>query len=238
MTWWMAFTAIALAGPIERTDARTLGGSVIDEFAVLDLTTTHAAIKLVSHLDPELAGPDFGEPVNCGYAGMEKLPYSGVTLALVELKTGELTRFTVYEATTQEPDCMSHEDSTKVLKAAKERFASHGLDITKRPTPLPVTGDSLELSGQRFAFSTTVKREDEAMVGMSTLQITRGKEVLYRASQSFNLAMAGSGKNTISGALPVSDHVVFVERFDSFSGRGGGHTAYTLTAPIPLSASK
>ena len=82
MTWWMAFTAIALAGPIERTDARTLGGSVIDEFAVLDLTTTHAAIKLVSHLDPELAGPDFGEPVNCGYAGMEKLPYSGVTLAL------------------------------------------------------------------------------------------------------------------------------------------------------------
>ena len=94
------------------------------------------------------------------------------------------------------------------------------------------------LHGQRFAFSTTVKREDEAMVGMTTLQITREKEVLYRSSQSFNLAMAGSGKNTISGALPASDHVVFIERFDRFSGRGGGHTAYTLTAPIPLSAPK
>jgi hypothetical protein len=187
---------------------------------------------MVSHLDPELAGPDFDSPINCGYAGMEKLPYSEVTLAEVDLQTGTMTEFTIYAGATSEADCTSADTSAKTLNQAKARFKQLGLDITKRPTAVATSGTPWKIAGQTFTVSTSVTQAPEDMVGTAMLEIARGDEVVYRSSRSFGLAMAGSGKSSIAGAYVTSAGVVFLERFDSFSGRGGAFVHYTLTPAI------
>lgn len=231
---WMVWSGLLLAGtPVERRDAEALGGGQVDEFVVLDISETHAALKLVAHPDGD--GGEEAPPVNCQYGGMQAWPTSGVTLAVVELATGRMERFPVYAAVHSPADCTPEAASKKALADAKARFAQLGLQTDRRPDGDPGHSGVWTLGGQRFEVRTSVDRSAETMTGEAKMEILREGAVVYRSARSFGLSMAGSGRTTVVEAHQTPGGVVFLERFESFSGRGGKQVEYSLTSSIPIS---
>jgi hypothetical protein len=131
-------SATAQASPVVRTGNEGLmGGGNIDEFVVLDVNENFGALKFTYHLTDEEY-----EPIACKYPGLEKYPTSGVDLALLELVTGKVTLFKVYEVADdgagnpeREGSCTPHEESVRRLEAAKLAFEKAGLDPERRPQP-------------------------------------------------------------------------------------------------------
>lgn len=113
-------------------------------FTVLDVNARFAALKQVYTFNDE-----DGEPVDCECHGLKNA--AGVQLALIELTTGSVTAFDVYEPTnacldyrngappklaqTKEATCTALPVAKKRLRAAKRAFKAAGLDISRTPKP-------------------------------------------------------------------------------------------------------
>jgi hypothetical protein len=108
----------ALAGPAVRTDSEGLmGGGNTIEFTVLDVNERFAAVRHVYTINDEEERPE-----DCNYPGLGDHPTAGVQLALMELQTGKVTTFDVYETAHNG----GHTDSPKpctTTAEAKQRLA-------------------------------------------------------------------------------------------------------------------
>jgi hypothetical protein len=226
-----------------------MSGGVVEKLEVLDVNTTHGALKVVFH---ERGDEEYEqEPAECAYAGM-KNPTSGVTLALVELATGKMETWKVYETAWNEEDCTSHEVSAERLNAAKAAMHAAGLDETRKPAGEPLT-DGGAIIGRPWgtvAFTTTVEKatnpdqalykeafgdEDNPMEGVVQATISANGNPLYKSRYGYALMMAGSATARFKELHRVGDQqVVFLEELETFSGRGGTRFGYTLTAALTI----
>jgi hypothetical protein len=130
------FLHTALAEPAVRTDSEGLvGGGNTIEFTVLDVNERFAAVRHVYTRNDEEERPE-----DCNYPGVDH-PTAGVQLALLELQTGKVTTFDVYEtahngghADSPKP-CTTTAEAKQRLDSAKAAFRKAGLDHARRPKP-------------------------------------------------------------------------------------------------------
>jgi hypothetical protein len=102
-----------------------------DELEILDVDP-EAGLVAFRHLD--LPNPDAGlHP--CAYPGMED-PLAAVDLGVLEVATGQVTRWTVYKAASKPEECTPEAESKRALASAKARMAELGLDTTRKPQPI------------------------------------------------------------------------------------------------------
>jgi hypothetical protein len=128
--------AAAFAGPEIRTDTQGLmgRGDTVD-FTVLDVNDRFAALRQVYTIHDEAV-----RPIECDYPGLNGHSTAGVQLALLELKTGAVTTFDVYESAHDggghhPQPCTPSRESEGRLAAAYDAFAKAGLNPDRRPEP-------------------------------------------------------------------------------------------------------
>ncbi len=131
------FLHAAIAGTAVRTDSEGLMGSGNTvEFRVLDVNENFAALRQVYTQNDEEY-----RPIECRYPGLTEHPTAGVELALIELNSGAVTSFPVYQAahdggdTEQPKPCTSSQEAERQLSAAKDAFRQAGLNPDRQPRP-------------------------------------------------------------------------------------------------------
>ena len=128
---------VAIAEPVVRTGTEGLmGGGNTVEFMVLDVNAKFAALR---HVYTE--NDEEHRPVECRYPGLAEHPTAGVELALMELRSGDVTTFPVYRTAhsgggdDQPRSCTSRKESKRQLSAAKQAFKQAGLNPERTPKP-------------------------------------------------------------------------------------------------------
>ncbi len=115
----------------------------IVSFEVLDFneTTGEAAVRRM------VEAPGFGQntsqgtqwvgaSIDCNYAGMSDHATAGVDLMRVKLGGGVLSAFTVYAVALKPEACTPEGMASEQLAAAKADFEAHGLDPSRKPSPI------------------------------------------------------------------------------------------------------
>jgi hypothetical protein len=190
----------------------------LHRFDLLDVSDTHAAIKVVHALE---ADPEFDrEPIDCGYAGMKDEPLAGVALVVFDLaKNTEPDVFEVYKPVLDKDECLSHEASEKALTAAKARIAEVGLDIARKPAPLEDATVKRPWGEAKIETESTTSTQ-EAQGSLRWEVETLGHR-LYASTKGFTLMMAGSAKMVGAQMWATPSGFVVLEHTEYFSGRGG-----------------
>jgi hypothetical protein len=117
-----------------RSAARGDNALVVDLEDELEILDVDPRDGLVAFRYLDLPNPDASlHP--CAYPGMED-PHTGVDLGVLDVGTGEVTRWTVYKATHKPEECTPEAESKRALAEAKARFSELGLDVTRKPPPL------------------------------------------------------------------------------------------------------
>ena len=147
------------------------------EFKVLDINWNQGlvAFRHVYRIE-EKGYPDYvnGEEVfvisdsvaECNYAGMNIYPTgSGIIIVVYDLNKDEHMRvFTICESVSKKSDCMTHEESKKVLDEAKAFFLSLDLDIYHNPEFLDLNGE-LVLTPENFMLKECCYRKFDRIGG-------------------------------------------------------------------------
>lgn len=221
-----------VAQPVNQ-DASLMGAVQIDEFVVLDIKGSHAALRLLETGVEEVASEMCNtKPVACRYPGLPK-PTSGVTLYLLELATQKLTPFVVNPTASkgcgERRRCLSHAQAKRRLKRAKAAFAKAGLDITKKPqathtiawAPKPAEHVPPEPENPE---TTTA---DQMVLGISTIEQTLawgGRKILLRSTDTRSVMDGEVVSEILEGTK------VWYRSSRSYSTRGAGG----LTVRFPL----
>jgi hypothetical protein len=212
---------LAVAGPIHRTEEQLRLHRVdqVDQVVVLDVSDTHVALKVVHHQEATEAG----EPVPCGYAGMEAYPMSGVDLVLFDLSGEAPEAFTVYAPAYEASDCMSHQASEAALTKAKARFAAVGLDITRTPKPATEPRVTAEAA-----------KATEDMYGTLTWTVKVDGEPVYVSTKGYTRMMAGDANMVALQLWSTPSGVVGLEHTSMFNGRSGESHSFGFTPVLKL----
>lgn len=224
------------AGP-----AHFAGVGKIDKFEVLDVSLEKgwAALKLVSH--SEWGDDDMGnkKSIDCRYPGMQATPLSGVQLALWDLKKGTLGPvFTIYREASAPEECSKPKDNEKALADAKAAIAEKGLDLTKKPKPLPGPPWEVPVGAKKVtvqATSTRVDNEEDGMSATRQVRVKAGKKTLFSQDQTFQLMGAGHLDYGFEGAWAEDGKVVVLLSITSGNMRAEETHAYFFTAIADLS---
>jgi len=200
---------------------------------VLDVNATHAAVKTIHR---QLRHPeDDTEPHDCRYPGLEKYPRFGVTLTLVELKTGTTTRFDVYDDAWHSSECTPFDKSKALLAKAKAAFEKAGLDITRKPTAILPQQDTFKLGGAvvKGVSARLGSKKGEDDVARVRLELRKGATTLYRRTIAASLGGAASSALHFHSAYATSAGFVFLEE-QTHTAYGSKFLSYTLSPPIQV----
>jgi len=195
------------------------------EFTVLDINFNKqlVAFKHVFELNTtyDESGEIYEKPCNCHYSGM-KDTLAGVILGVYDLKNQKyLKTFTIYNVTYDKSDCYDYKTSKQKLDSAKLFFRQNGLDITKKPKPLPFIAGQFEIEGVKFTY-TNQKGDLDSMFTVSKLFATKNnKTEIYRVNQEDRYYMASGGKTEYIAAYKQGDKIVFLSIFNYISNSAG-----------------
>ncbi len=198
--------------------------------------TTHKFIVLDINFDKQLVafkhvfelnttydelGEIYEKPCNCHYTGM-KDTLAGVILGVYDLKNQQyLKTFTIYKSTYNKSECYDHKTSKQKLDAAKLFFKQNGLDITKKPKPLPFVSKKLEIDGITFTYTNQIENTD-SMLTVSKLFATNNKQTeIYRVNQHDSYIMASGGNTEYLAAYKQGNKIVLLSVFKYVSHMAG-----------------
>jgi len=161
---------------------------------------------------------------NCGYAGMQKLPHSGVVLGAWDTRNHSIARhFVIYKAPLSSEDC-NNETAPQALADAKRWFAGKQLDITRKPQPyfwLAEDWRQVSFPTERepavvrfkseFVDSDALDMDDTC--GITGLSYLLGEHELFVGARSIHCAMAPSGQARPIKAWRRGSQVLFAEEY-------------------------
>ena len=211
------------------------GEANIQKVVVLDVNTQFAAMKIVSH-PHEL---DFAGLHDCAYPGVEKTPGTTVSLGLYNLETSEIEEWQVYPSAWSPEDCVPHEKSKAVLEQAKATMKKAGLDITRKPAPVPLSKDGVTLHNKIFTQQSLrgatpdhplfvevfgADADDANMTAVTRTELRVDDQVRYQIQDTYETMMAGNLSIAATKAYDVGDGVVVLFEHQFTSGRGNGNS--------------
>jgi len=219
--------ALALGGDPSDVDRQAIEAEVVDDFVVLDVTPTHAAVRIVHRpADPH------GLLV-CLYPDMRGHRRSGLDLWLVELASGRAKRFAVYAPAKERKQCTPRATSRQALEAAEAAFEAHGLDVDRLPSPVLPTEGTFSLDAE---VEVRTSREEQGPTVRFTAELVHGERVLHQTSVTSPRAAASWGRVTYTRAYPTDEGPVFVLSRFRYEDRSPLRTVLRLLPPLDLEA--
>lgn len=207
------------------------GGTVPARVLLFDANNTHALLQVVWLPVPSYTD-DAGvlhETPDCTYAGMQAFPKgAGVSLAVVDVRTGATTAFPVYQPAIPGRRCTPMEEAVKYREAAEALARSSGLDPTRRLVPVPRSpparvsepcgndaGGTFALGGARTLVAQTLSGSTVGAHGALLL----GDRLVHADSYAYNPAQGASAGFVHLDAWPAGDGwVVTTLRADFVQG--------------------
>ena len=234
--------------PVHPAVAKRLGENEAKLVQVLDvnLDAGLVAFKLIDYVMPdEMMGFN---PPDCGYAGMEAHPTSGVTLALFKVNEATVETWNVYDLAYEPASCTPHAESEKRLAAAKKAFSDAGLDITRKPEGQKPNDQGVftlgEATVQTWTFSTysddpeyakwTGEQNPDMADGHTKTGLTLDDKVLVTISKTYSQNGAGMAGADFPLAWHADGKAVFLVREWSSHMRGGVMESWTFTPVVTL----
>jgi hypothetical protein len=211
-----------------------------NDFVVLDVNF-EKRLAAFRHVYQQLDISQDGIPAtaDCGYAGMAKLPHSGVVLGVYDLKRGVLKKhFVIYRAVTGKGECTKREESEAALAEAKAYIKQLGLNVKAQPTAYRpnAKGEFVPTLGGRSALIATASRRvtehdwanDPALTAVdrndsvvSSITIGEAKaegRVIYRSYYGDSWSMGSKGYVEFLSLFAERGEFVFLERFRHRTG--------------------
>lgn len=234
--------------PVHPKLAKPLGGNEAKLAQVLDvnLDAGLVAFKLIDYVMPdEMMGFN---PPDCGYAGMEAHPTSGVTLALFKVNEATVETWNVYDLAYEQADCTPHAESEKRLAAAKKAFSDAGLDIAKKPEGQKPNDQGVFTLGEStvttWTFTTysddpdytkwTGQPNSDIADAHSKTGLTLGDKALVTVSKTYNMNGAGMAGANFPLVWHADGKAIFMVRQWSSDMRSGVMENWTFTPVVSL----
>jgi hypothetical protein len=234
--WLTVALGCAAAGPaMAAAPPPFVGDGINDSFTVLDVSPSKgwAIFKVVSH---DMYGGDGpSETIDCHYPGMGATPRSGVTITTWNLATNANTAFEVYAAAHEPAQCSATATNEKNLADAKAAAAAVGLDVTKKPAPIPLSHGVFTVNGKAVTAGLT-DTEDEEGTHTTVATLSSGGRTLWTTTWSWSGMMANHLDLDWVAAFAEGSKAVFVLRQTSGSMRSGPDTGFAFTPVIDLGA--
>ncbi|MCY1015363.1 hypothetical protein [Pyxidicoccus sp. MSG2] len=241
----------AVSGAVEIRSISPLGVDVNRGLVGLKIVST---AKAYTEQDSSSEREERIEPTRCRYAGMNKTPFDGVTLALLHAAADDEESWEVYAPAYDGSKCTAPGVSKARLAQAKAAFAKANMTLGKEvgfaATPDASGQLSLKIGDRTVVVRTSqavydcdaeahpakvkASRCEEANDQILSVTFTVDGKAFYEFWDSYRAIHAGSAEFEVLGAFVSGTKVLFLQRFKTESGMEGPSSADTIISISPV----